>query len=57
MKQLSIADCVGNNFYFNTIKIERDVLEVVKDRPFLIQMHYAIVTTSHVNFILGEYSF
>lgn len=55
MKVLKKATIVQKKKTTEHTKTERQVLEAVRDNPFLVTLHYAFQTDAKLHLILGEY--
>ncbi|CAG9816196.1 unnamed protein product [Phaedon cochleariae] len=56
MKVLKKATIVQKKKTTEHTKTERQVLEAVRDNPFLVTLHYAFQTDAKLHLILGHYS-
>jgi serine/threonine protein kinase len=54
MKVLKKASIVQRKKMTEHTKTERQVLEAVRDSPFLVTLHYAFQTDAKLHLILGE---
>lgn len=55
MKVLKKATIVQKKKTTEHTKTERQVLEAVRDNPFLVTLHYAFQTDAKLHLILGKY--
>lgn len=55
MKVLQKASIVQKKKTTEHTKTERQVLEAVRDSPFLVTLHYAFQTDAKLHLILGKY--
>lgn len=55
MKVLKKATIVQKKKTTEHTKTERQVLEAVRDNPFLVTLHYAFQTDAKLHLILGRY--
>ena len=56
MKVLKKASIVQKTKTTEHTKTERQVLEAIRDAPFLITLHYAFQTDAKLHLILGTFS-
>lgn len=56
MKVLKKASIVQKKKTTEHTKTERQVLEAVRDSPFLVTLHYAFQTDAKLHLILGKYT-
>lgn len=56
MKVLQKASIVQKKKTTEHTKTERQVLEAVRDSPFLVTLHYAFQTDAKLHLILGKYT-
>jgi ribosomal protein S6 kinase alpha-5 len=55
MKVLTKASIIQKKKTTEHTKTERQVLEAVRQSPFLVTLHYAFQTDAKLHLILGEY--
>lgn len=55
MKVLKKASIIQKKKTTEHTKTERQVLEAVRDSPFLVTLHYAFQTDAKLHLILGKY--
>jgi ribosomal protein S6 kinase alpha-5 len=55
MKELVKADIIKNEKITEYTKTERQVLEAVRQSPFLVGLQYAFQTYDKLHLILGEH--
>ncbi len=55
MKVLKKASIVQKTKTTEHTKTERQVLEAIRQSPFLVTLHYAFQTEAKLHLILGEY--
>ena len=55
MKVLKKAAIVQKTKTTEHTKTERQVLEAIRESPFLVTLHYAFQTDAKLHLILGEY--
>lgn len=56
MKVLKKATIIQKKKTTEHTKTERQVLEAVRDNPFLVTLHYAFQTDSKLHLILGKHT-
>ena len=55
MKVLKKASVVKKRKVMEHTLTERNVLEAIRDFPFLVTLHYAFQTETKLHLIMGEY--